>query len=109
VTAAAHWLGEDLQQADLSLTLNGAGETFYEIDNALRSPPRAWWDAQISHSVRGLTLTLWGRNITDERWAISAFGQGMLPLLQGLGPGGPFDTFTINRGRQVGVSVRRNF
>ncbi len=109
VTARATRSGGDRTWTELSVTLNGAGETFYEIDNALRSPPRAWADAEVAHSVRGLTLTFWGRNITDERWAISAFGQGMLPLLAGLGPGGPFDTFTISRGRQFGVSVRRDF
>jgi iron complex outermembrane receptor protein len=27
----------------------------------------------------------------------------MLPLLAGLGPNGPFDTFTLNRGAQWGV------
>jgi ABC-type glycerol-3-phosphate transport system permease component len=51
----------------------------------------------------------WAKNLTDERWAISGFGQGMLPLLQGLGPGGPFDTFTINRGRMVGIDLSRRF
>jgi iron complex outermembrane receptor protein len=91
------------------LTLHGAGETFYEIDNALRSPPRTWWDAQTSFRQGSWTISAIGRNITDERWAVSAFGQGMLPLLQGLGPGGPFDSFTINRGRQVSVSIQRDF
>jgi iron complex outermembrane recepter protein len=109
VSAGVNWQGGNERHADGSLTLNGAGETFYEIDNALRSPPRAWLDAQASYTAHGWRATLWGRNITDERWAISAFGQGMLPLLQGLGPGGPFDTFTINRGRQWGFSLRRDF
>jgi iron complex outermembrane recepter protein len=100
-----------------NLTLNATGETFYEIDNALRSPPKAWLDAQLwlqrqPRSFDGpradpWRVSLWGRNITDERWAISAFGQGMVPLLAGLGPNGPFDTFTLNRGRQWGVELRR--
>jgi hypothetical protein len=102
-----------------NLTLNATGETFYEIDNALRSPPKAWLDAQLwlqrqPRSFDGpradpWRVSLWSRNITDERWAISAFGQGMLPLLAGLGPNGPFDTFTLNRGRQWGVELRRTF
>jgi iron complex outermembrane receptor protein len=107
-TARLVWQQTD-QTADLSLTLNAAGETFYEIDNALRSPPRTWADARASYQNGDWTIALWGRNITNERWAISAFGQGMLPLLAGLGPGGPFDTFTINRGRQTGVELRREF
>ena len=109
LTAAVDWKGAAEQSVRASLTLNGAGETFYEIDNALRSPARAWLDAQASYRLGSWSVNVLGRNLTDERWAISAFGQGMLPLLQGLGPGGPFDTFTINRGRQVSVSVRRDF
>lgn len=109
VSGSATWDGPQDRSVALRVTVNGAGETFYEIDNALRSPPRAWLDAQASFSVRDWTITGEARNLTDERWAISAFGQGMLPLLQGLGPGGPFDTFTINRGRQLSVSVRRDF
>jgi iron complex outermembrane receptor protein len=99
--------------------LNATGETFYEIDNVLRSPAKSWLDARISLSRAPLSfdgpragkwsLSVWGKNITDERWAISAFGQGMLPLLAGLGPGGPFDTYTINRGRQIGVELKREF
>jgi iron complex outermembrane receptor protein len=97
------------QQPEFSITRHGAGETFFEIDNALRAPARSWWDAEAHLRSGSWTISVWGRNITDERWAVSAFGQGMLPLLAGLGPGGPFDTFTINRGRQFGVSVRREF
>ncbi len=87
------------------LALNATGETFFEIDNALRSPPKTWLDARLSAQAGGWTVSLWAQNLTDERWAISAFGQGMLPLLQGLGPGGPFDTFTINRGRRFGLEL----
>lgn len=108
-----------LGEIGAALTLNATGETFYEIDNALRSPAKSWLDARLwlerqPRSFDGpradpWRLSLWGRNITDERWAISAFGQGMLPLLQGLGPGGPFDTLTLNRGRQWGVELNRTF
>lgn len=93
----------------IRLDLNHAGETFYEIDNVLRSPPRWWADFELAAQLKEWTLRLNARNLTDERWAISAFGQGMTGLLAGLGPGGPFDTFTINRGRQVSVSLRREF
>lgn len=89
--------------------LNGAGQTVYELDNVLRSPARTWWDGEIGVGRWPVYLTLYANNLTDERWAISAFGQGMLPLLAGLGPGGPFDTFTLNRGRQVGVRLRQEF
>ncbi|MFZ4070792.1 MAG: TonB-dependent receptor [Caulobacterales bacterium] len=119
-TAGLDWR-RDMASGDIgaNLTLNATGKTFYEIDNALRSPPKTWLDARLwlqrqPRSFDGRhadpwRVSVWGRNITDERWAISAFGQGMLPLLAGLGPDGPFDTFTLNRGRQWGVELSRTF
>jgi len=92
-----------------SLTVNGAGQTVYEIDNALYSPARAWLDARYELSHGSWTATFWSKNLGDERWAISAFGQGMTQLLAFLGPNGPFDTFTINRGRTFGATVERQF
>lgn len=94
---------------DAGLSVNATGETFYEIDNALRSPGKVWLDGRLGVAYKSWSAAVWGKNISDERWAISAFGQGMLPLLQGLGPGGPFDTFTLNRGRQFGVELKRAF
>ena len=91
------------------LDFNATGETFFEIDNALRAPGKTWIDARLALSNAHWSAAFWAKNLTDERWAISAFGQGMLPLLVGLGPGGPFDTFTLNRGRQVGVELKRTF
>jgi iron complex outermembrane recepter protein len=87
----------------LRADLNATGKTVYEIDNALTSPAKAWLDLKADAARGPWMLTLWAKNVSDERWAISAFGQNMLPLLAGLGPNGPFDTFTLNRGRQWGV------
>jgi iron complex outermembrane recepter protein len=97
-----------------ALTLHHAGRTVYELDNVLFSPARTWLDLRLSARLAGDFGDGWEvrldvRNLTDERWAVSAFGQGMLGLLAGLGPGGPFDTFTINRGRQVSMTLRREF
>jgi len=50
-----------------------------------------------------------GFNLFDRRWAISAFGQQQIALLLGLGPGGPFDSFTINSGRQFGAGLTVRF
>jgi iron complex outermembrane receptor protein len=86
-----------------------AGVTLFEIDNVLRTPTRRWVDLALTARAGDWTVGLEARNVTDERWAISAFGQGMTGLLAGLGPGGPFDTFTINRGRQMWISLRREF
>jgi iron complex outermembrane recepter protein len=93
----------------MRLDANYAGVTFYEIDNVLRSPPRWWADLNLSATRDDWTLSFRAENITDERWAISAFGQGMTGLLAGLGPGGPFDTFTINRGRRLSLTLRKDF
>ena len=93
----------------LRIDANYAGKTFYEIDNVLYSPARWWADVDVSITRFEFNLSFKVRNVTDERWAISAFGQGMTGLLAGLGPGGPFDTFTINRGRQYSLSLSRSF
>lgn len=81
------------------------GRVHYEVDNILKSPARGWFDARLALTHGPLTVELWGKNLTDRRWAISAFGQQQLALLLNLGPNGPFDSFTINPGRQWGASV----
>lgn len=96
-------------RVEVRLDANHAGTTFYEIDNVLRSPPRWWADVTLNADASVWTVSLKAENVTDERWAISAFGQGTTGLLAGLGPGGPFDTFTINRGRKISVGLRREF
>jgi iron complex outermembrane recepter protein len=93
-----------------ALTVHHAGTTWYEIDNVLRSPARSWADVSLTVQFPDdWSLSVLGENITNERWAVSAFGQGMTGLLAGLGPGGPFDTFTINRGAVWKVELRRDF
>ncbi len=93
----------------LQADINATGETYFELDNVLRAPAKSWIDLRAGVARNGWSAALWGRNVSNERWAISAFGQGMLPLLAGLGPNGPFDTFTLNRGRQWGAEITRRF
>lgn len=85
------------------------GRIYYEIDNVLHSPGRDSLDARIAYETPHWSLAFWGKNLTDERWAISAFGQGQVAFLAGLGPGGPFDSFTINKGRQYGATLGLRF
>jgi iron complex outermembrane recepter protein len=94
-------------QVTIRADANYAGKTFYEIDNVLYSPSRWWADLTLVLKREDWAFTVKAENITDKRWAISAFGQGMTGLLAGLGPGGPFDTFTINRGRRVSLTLRK--
>ena len=94
---------------ELRLDGHARGPTVFEIDNRLHTPTVVWFDARAAIGRGAWRASAWAKNVTDERWAISGFGQGMLPLLQGLGPGGPFDTFTINRGRTIGVDLSRRF
>jgi iron complex outermembrane receptor protein len=89
--------------------LNGVGRTQYTLDNVLYAPARVTADGRVEAGVGRWTAAAFVKNATDERWAVSAFGQTMLALLQGLGPGGPFDTYTINRGREFGVSLEARF
>jgi iron complex outermembrane recepter protein len=96
-------------EISLRADANYSGKTFYEIDNVLYSPARWWGDVNASVQRGDWTLSLKAENVADQRWAISAFGQGMTGLLAGLGPNGPFDTFTINRGRRVSLALRKDF
>ncbi len=86
--------------------LEAQGETFFEVDNVLRSPARVSGDLRISVGRDGWEAAAWVDNVTDERWAVSAFGQGQIPLLVFIGP---TDTFTINRGRTWGVELTARF
>lgn len=98
---------------ELALTFRGEvqvrGKTFFEIDNALYSPPEAAVNVRLALTNGQWSLAAWAKNLTDNRWAVSAFGQGQVGLLVGLGPGGPFDSFNINRGRQYGVTLKAAF
>jgi iron complex outermembrane receptor protein len=108
--AAVVWEGTvALGTLSARLDYNRLGAVRYEVDNILVSPARGWLDARITLTRGPLELELWAKNLTDERWAISAFGQQQLALLLGLGPNGPFDSFTINPGRQWGVSAGWRF
>jgi len=81
----------------------------FEIDNILHTPGYASVDGRIAFARGPWTLEFWTKNLLDKRWAISAFGQQQLPLLLGLGPDGPFDSFTINPGRQFGATAGWKF
>jgi iron complex outermembrane recepter protein len=109
-TIGAQW---DRKFAGLDWTARAdyrrVGKVYYEIDNLLYSPSRGSIDARLAAQIGSWTVEIWGKNITNERWAVSAFGQQQLELLLYLGPGGPFDSFTINPGRQYGASVMAQF
>ena len=81
----------------------------FEIDNILHTPGYTSVDGRIGVTQGAWTFDIWAKNLFDKRWAISAFGQQQLPLLLGLGPNGPFDSFTINTGRQFGASASVKF
>ncbi len=81
----------------------------FEIDNILHSPGYASVDTRLAATLGQWTLDVWAKNLFDKRWAISAFGQQQLPLLLYMEPGGPYDSFTINSGRQFGTSATIRF
>jgi iron complex outermembrane receptor protein len=81
------------------------GKTYWEVDNVLYSPAHGWVDARVSIGGKRWRLSAWGKNITDERWATSAFGQGQVAVLNLLG----FDEYFINTGAQYGATVAFKF
>jgi iron complex outermembrane recepter protein len=100
-------------KTDLAASLRGdvqvRGKTFFEIDNALYSPTETALNLRLALTSSSWSAAVWAKNLTDNRWAVSAFGQGQIALLAFLGPNGPFDSFNINRGRQYGATVKANF
>jgi iron complex outermembrane receptor protein len=94
---------------DARLSVAYVSRVDFEIDNILHSPGYTSVDGRVGVALGSWTLDLWAKNLFDKRWAISAFGQQQLPLLLGLGPDGPFDSFTINTGRQFGLGASRRF
>ncbi|WP_232494712.1 TonB-dependent receptor [Novosphingobium kaempferiae] len=94
---------------DARLSVAYVSRVDFEIDNILHSPGYTSVDGRVGVDLGDWGFDIWAKNLFDKRWAISAFGQQQLPLLLGLGPNGPFDSFTINTGRQFGVSATRRF
>ncbi|MBH0113187.1 TonB-dependent receptor [Novosphingobium sp. YJ-S2-02] len=94
---------------DARLSVAYVSRVDFEIDNILHTPGYASVDGRIGVDLGAWSLEVWAKNLFDKRWAISAFGQQQLPLLLGLGPDGPYDSFTINTGRQFGLGATRRF
>lgn len=110
VNGALAWRGEAGKATiDARFGVNWVSRVDFEIDNILHTPGYASVDTRLAATVGRLTLDVWARNLFDKRWAISAFGQQQLPLLLLMQPGGPFDSFTINPGRQFGTSATIRF
>lgn len=104
------WQGDaGRAKVDARLSVAYVSRVDFEIDNILHTPGYASVDGRVGVDLGPWSLEIWGKNLFDKRWAISAFGQQQLPLLLGLGPNGPFDSFTINTGRQFGVGATRRF
>lgn len=96
-------------KVDARLSVAYVSRVDFEIDNILHTPGYASVDGRVGVDLGSWSVELWAKNLFDKRWAISAFGQQQLPLLLGLGPDGPFDSFTINTGRQFGLGATRRF
>lgn len=110
VNGALAWQG-DLGKAKIDARISAAyvSRVDFEIDNILYSPGYTTVDTRLAATVGQWTFDVWAKNLFDKRWAISAFGQQQLPLLLYMAPGGPFDSFTINQGRQFGTSATLRF
>ncbi len=82
------------------------GDFFWQEDNVLFTEAYDFLDLHLSLQYRNWKLGLWGKNLTDERWAVGGFSRTFSPLILGtLGA----DNYTINQGRQVGVDIQIDF
>jgi iron complex outermembrane recepter protein len=102
---------QDIGYGDLTARLDyvRTGTVYFELDNILRKPPHDSIDGRIAVTFGKVTADLWAKNLLNHRWATSAFGQQQLAFLLYLGPGGPYDSYTINSGRSWGASMRVDF
>ncbi len=94
-----------LLRADITHT----GKIYYETDNMLYSPARTQIDARVALARDNIDVAFWAKNIGNTRAALAAFGQQNLLLLNALGPGGPYDSFTISKRRQFGADLTIRF
>ncbi len=110
VNIGASWQ-QDIGYGDLTARLDyvRTGTVYFELDNFLRSPPHDSVDGRVALQFGTVTVDLWAKNLLNQRWATSAFGQQQLAFLLYLGPGGPFDSYTINPGRSWGGSLKLAF
>lgn len=110
VNGALAWQGSvGRAKVDARISAAYVSRVDFEIDNILYSPGYTTVDARLATTLGQWTFDIWAKNLFDRRWAISAFGQQQLPLLLSMQPGGPFDSFTINQGRQFGTSATLRF
>lgn len=108
--AGVQWQGDiGAYQLLLRGDVSHTGKITYETDAVLYSPPRTVLDARIAVTRGAMEIAVWGKNLGNRRWALAAFGQQNNLLLAALGPGGPFDSFTISKGRQFGADVTIKF
>ena len=96
-------------KAAMRLDYRRTGSIHYELDNILTAPAHDAVDASLSLQASGFTVQLWAKNLFDARWATSAYGQQQLAFLRYLGPGGPYDSYTVNSARRWGASLGRAF
>ncbi len=82
------------------------GDFFWQEDNVLFTPGYDFLDLRLSFEYRNWEFAFWGKNLTDERWAVGGFSRTFSPVIMGtIGA----DNYTINQGRQLGVDIQVNF
>ncbi|HKX55986.1 MAG TPA: TonB-dependent receptor [Xanthomonadales bacterium] len=82
------------------------GKIYYAEDNLIYQPSFDTVDAMISLQGERWTVSLWGKNIFDERYVTSAFSRWVSPLIFGtLG----VDIIQINEGVRYGIDLTWDF
>jgi iron complex outermembrane recepter protein len=91
------------------LDYNRTGTVYFELDNILYAPSHDSIDGRLAYTAGRFTADIWAKNLAGKRWATSAYGQQQSAFLLNLGPGGPYDSYTINQGRSWGASFKMDF
>jgi outer membrane receptor protein involved in Fe transport len=82
------------------------GTTYFGEDNLMYQPEYQTVDARLGLQWEKWEVALWGRNIFDEPYAVSAFSRGISPLIYG---SLNVDLYTIAPGAMYGVEGRWRF
>lgn len=80
------------------------GEFYWQETNELKTPGYDFINLNLRFEYAGFTVNFWGKNLTDEKWAVAGFSRNFSPLT-----GGGEDTYTTNQGRQIGVDLQMKF
>lgn len=79
---------------------------YWQIGNLLHTPAYAFFDARVAVAFGGVEVALFGKNLTNRRWAVGGNDRTISPSTLGVIGA---DNYTLNKPRQYGAQVKFKF